>query len=303
MITEKPITEMLAPRQRDLISLMGGEMQVKKEISFAIQACNANSMLANVNQASIAKAIYNVAITGLSLNPVHKLAYLVPKKIAGQWEAVLFPSYQGLVKLITDAGIVSRIEAHPVYEGDEFDYSLGLETTLSHKPKGISRNLMAVYAIAVMKDGSKQVEVMWRSEVDEIMMRSDSGKNGTGPWKTDYNEMARKTVLRRIYKYLPKSVVSDKIAEAIALDEQDYPATIGQIGYIETLLQTSNIDHDERSRINRSLSEMTSEEAGRMIEYLQDNQLDKISAGLAYNQGDIAAKVKAEILTEEGGAE
>jgi recombination protein RecT len=308
-ITEKPVFDLLQPKTADIIRFIGQD-EFKKEVSFAIQAANANDMLQQASPASVAKAVFNLAITGLSLNPVKKLAYLVPKRINGQWEAVLFPSYQGLVKLITDSGCASKVYAHVVYDGDDFEIEYGSEPRIIHRPKFKSKNITCVYAVAALADGTQQIDAMGKDEIDEIMQRSDTGKKGVGPWKTDYPEMARKTVIRRIFKYLPKTDRYEKVAEAIALDEQDYPATMGQISFIESLLQTSAIDHDERSRIERSLSDMSSEEAARMIEFLQDNQLDKIAAGLPYNQSDISEKVSREIMEaadradneEQGGA-
>jgi phage RecT family recombinase len=308
-ITEKPVFDLLQPKTSDIIRFIGQD-EFKKEVSFAIQAANANDMLQQASPASVAKAVFNLAITGLSLNPVKKLAYLVPKRINGQWEAVLFPSYQGLVKLITDSGCASKVYAHVVYDGDDFDIEYGSEPRVIHRPKFKSKNITCVYAVAVLADGTQQIDAMGKDDIDEIMQRSDTGKKGVGPWKTDYPEMARKTVIRRIFKYLPKTDRYEKVAEAIALDEQDYPATMGQISFIESLLQTSAVDHDERSRIERNLSDMSSEEAARMIEFLQDNQLDKIAAGLPYNQSDISEKVSREIMEaaeradneEQGGA-
>lgn len=289
-ITEKPIFDLLQPKQADIIRFIGVD-RFKKEVSFAIQAANGNDMLMQATPASVAKSIFNVAITGLSLNPVHKLAYLVPKRIAGVWEAVLFPSYQGLVKLITDSGSVRRIEAHVVYEGDHLEYEYGLDPKLIHRPARKSQDISAVYAIAILQDGSKQFEVMSAQEIDDIMNRSDSGKKGIGPWKTDKPEMARKTVIRRIFKYLPKTDRFEQVAEAIALDEQDYPATMGQIGFIEGLLSSANIDPEEQSRITRSLDAMTADDAGRMIEYLQDNQLNPVTHMGKFSAGEAAAQI------------
>ncbi len=293
-ITEKPIFQLLDAKKADIVRFIG-EDRFKKEVSFAIQAANSNDYLSKATPASVAKAIFNLAMVNLSLNPVQKLAYLVPKSISGHVEAVLMPSYQGLVQLILEGKAVKRINARVVYEGDEFEYSLGLEDQLTHRPKNQSKEVSHVYAVAYLEDGTPQIEVMTREEIDAIKMRSDSGKKNTGPWVTDYSEMARKTVIRRIYKYLPKGTNHEVVAEAINLDEQDYPATIGQISYIESLLRTSNVDHEERGSIERNLSDMTAQEAQDMIEYLKENQLDKISAGLPYNMTDIKEKIDNEI--------
>ena len=298
-ISEKPIFELLQPKMADIVRFMGGEDKFKKELSYAIQAVNSNDYLSQSTPQSVAKSIFNLSMIGLSLNPIMKQAYLVPKSIKGQVEAVLMPSYQGLVQLILDGGAVKRINARVVYAGDEFDYSLGIEDTLSHKPKNQSKEVTFVYAYAILNDGSTQIEVMDKAEVENIRLRSDSGKKNTGPWATDYPEMARKTVIRRIYKYLPKGNNAEVVAKAIEIDEQDYPATMGQISYIETLLRTSAIDHEERGAIERNLSEMTYVEAQDTIEMLKLNQLDPIAAGLPYSATDIKKKIDNEITGEQ----
>lgn len=298
-ITEKPIFELLQPKMADIVRFMGGEDKFKKELSYAIQAVNSNDYLSQSTPQSVAKSIFNLSMIGLSLNPIMKQAYLVPKSIKGQVEAVLMPSYQGLVQLILDGKAVKRINARVVYEGDEFDYSLGIEDTLTHKPKNQSKEVTFVYAFAVLEDGTTQIEVMDKAEIESIRMRSDSGKKNMGPWATDYPEMARKTVLRRIYKYLPKGSNAEVVAQAIELDEQDYPATLGQIGYIESLLSTSIIDHEERGAIERNLSEMTYVEAKNTIEMLKENQLDPIAAGLPYDKRDITYKINNEITSDQ----
>jgi phage RecT family recombinase len=305
IISEKPVFALLNPRASDIMRNLGngdakkGELMFKKEVSFAIQAANSNDLLATCDPASIAKAVYNVSITGLSLNPVKKLAYLVPKNIKGKWEAVLMPSYQGLAHLIIESGAVSKIGAYCVYEGDEFEYSYGFDIQLKHIPKGKSKTIVSVYGFGIAPSGEKYLEVMSIDEINEIKSRSDSGKKDVGPWKTDFAEMARKTVIRRLYKYLPKTEKMDKVAEAISIDEEDYPATIGQISYIESLLQNSNIDHEERASYERELSEMTHGRAQDVIEMLKENQLDPIQSGTNYSSTDISKKIQTEITLSD----
>jgi len=299
--SEKPVLALLQPRQSDLIQMMGGEMEYKKEISFAIQAANSNDILAGCHPSSVAKAIFNLAITGLSLNPVKKLAYLIPKNIKGQWQAILMPSYQGLAHLIMQGGEIQKIVAHVVYEGDEFEYELGFDVHVKHVPKlsATKKMVVAAYALAIDKNGAKYAEVMSKQELDEIKERSDSGKKNTGPWVSDYPEMCRKTCIRRIYKYLPKGANAEAVGEAIKIDEEDYPATQGQINYIESLLQNSNIDHEERGSIEREFDDMTAGRAEEVIQYLKDNQLDPITAGTNYSSTDIQKKIQTEIPLDE----
>jgi recombination protein RecT len=295
LFTEKKLADTLAPKRSDIIQMMGGEIVYKRELSFAIQAANSNSMLATATPESVCKAIYNLAITGLSLNPVYKLAYLTPRRINGKVEAQLSPSYQGLVGLLKSSGCVKQVYAHPWFEGDEFDYTLGTEVQLSHKPKKQSTNILGVYAVAVLPDGEKLVEVMDRKEVEGIRERSDAyrayktGKADTTIWVTDEAEMFRKTVIRRIFKYVPKTARYDKVAEAIALDEQEFPATMGQEGYIESLLSSCTYDDDTQSIIRGKLDAgITSGEAENIINDLKLNQLDPVTQGKNYSLTEAA---------------
>lgn len=113
--------------------------------------------------------------------------------------------YKGMIDLARRSGHIESIYAHAVYENDEFEYELGLHPKLVHKPAFENRGDMAfVYAVAHFKDGGYQFEVFSKNDIDLVKQRSKAGSNG--PWKTDYEEMAKKTVIRRIFKYLPISV-------------------------------------------------------------------------------------------------
>jgi recombination protein RecT len=118
----------------------------------------------------------------------------------------LIIGYRGLIDLARRSGQISRIEAHPAYEKDRFKIQFGLNPILEHEPdlSGDPGPMILVYAVAELRDGTKQVEVMTKKQVDGIRARSKAGKSG--PWVTDYDEMAKKTVVRRLCKYLPLSV-------------------------------------------------------------------------------------------------
>lgn len=275
------------------------------ELSFAVQHINKNPQLKNATFESNMIAVMNIAQTGLTLNPVLKLAYLVPRtaKKDGQWviETHLEPSYMGLCKLVTDTGSAKNIYAHPVYDGDEFEVSLGTSTQIIHKPKYKSKEITHVYCVSVLSDGSKMIEVMTSDDIKDIKERSESFKAyqlkkiPSCVWVSDYSEMARKTVIRRAIKYLPKTDMWDKLSQAIHLDEQDYKPSDGQIQYIENLLLSANIQPEEQSSLFNELNTMSRERASEVIQYLQDNQVDPISAGHNYNMTDIKKKINSEI--------
>lgn len=130
-----------------------------------------------------------------------------------QW----MPMVYGIIKKMRNSGQISSIVAHEVYEKDSFKYRLGDEETIEHEPylgTGEPGPMIAVYAIARLKDGAVQREVMTRAQVERVRA-SSKAKNG-GPWVSWFEEMARKTVVRRLSKYLP---MSTEIEELLRRDD------------------------------------------------------------------------------------
>lgn len=158
--------------------------------------------------ASLLIACRQCAVDGLS--PDGREAALVPYKGKAQYQ----PMVWGLVKLARQTGEISTISARVVYESDTFDYELGDAERITHKPDMDAEERgrpVAAYAIAIMRDGGKEREVMTRGQIGGIMRRSKSadldanGNPTAGPWASDPDEMAKKTVLRNLLKRLPRS--------------------------------------------------------------------------------------------------
>lgn len=128
-------------------------------------------------------------------------------------EARYMPMVAGLLKKIRQSGQISSIAAHVVYEKDEFDYQLGDEERIYHKPNILHDRgkPVAVYCIARTIDGGAFREVMSVAQVEKIRARAPGGQKG--PWVTDWDEMARKTVVRRLSKYLPSSTDLDQVLQ------------------------------------------------------------------------------------------
>ncbi len=175
--------------------------------------------LADCTPQSLLGALLTCTQLGLEPDDAGGRAYLIPyanhKK--GITEVQLIVGYKGLMELARRSGDIVGLEARVVYDGDNFDYCYGSEPSLTHKPKvgAAKKTPVAVYAVARLKTGEPQFEVMDIAEVNAIRDRSRAGKSG--PWVTDFAEMARKTVMRRLCKYLPSS---PELAQAVTLDEQ-----------------------------------------------------------------------------------
>lgn len=277
------------------------ENTFSREVGFAVQLVSSSDQLQKADRNSILKAVYNTALTGLTLNPVSKLCYLVTRWNNKQRiiEACLEPSYQGLIKLITDAGSVNQVYANIVYKGDVFRVVMGTTQEIYHEPKFESRGIEKVYAVAILSTGEKQFEVMTKADLDDIRELSESykaykaGKISSCVWISHEGEMSRKTILRRIVKYLPKTDRMDRLNEAINLDEQDYKpdATMQEVSMIESLLRTSSLPENEIEKIEGEIYTMDRNKAWDCINYLKDNQRDPIESGDRYTQSAIRNKL------------
>lgn len=197
-----------------------------KESQFAIQAFQKNTYLAGVaekNLASAQNAIINVAAIGITLNPASKLAYLVPR----EGQVCLDVSYIGLLHIAQRSGSILWGQCKIVYQNDTYE-STGIDSTPIHKYNAFSPDRGApvgAYCVVKTPDGSYLTEEMSIAEIEAIRDRSPSWKSGKNtPWKTDFLEMCRKTVVKRASKYWPKS---DRLDTAI-----DYLNTVGGEGIV-----------------------------------------------------------------------
>jgi recombination protein RecT len=210
--------------------------------------------LAQCEPMSFLGAVIQCAQLGLEPGSALGHAYILPyekrKKVGGEWrtvavEAQVIIGYRGMIDLARRSGQIVSIEARAVYEGDEFQCVLGLDSNIHHVPAWDNPNrskadkLRFVYAVAKLKDGGVQFDVMSRVEVDAIRARSKSGDSG--PWVTDYAAMALKTVVRRLFKFLPVSI---ELARAVSLDEA---ADMGQGQQNSAIIdgEFTEVDDDE----------------------------------------------------------
>jgi recombination protein RecT len=176
----------------------------EREASFAMQLLAANDYLMQIalgDKDSLTTAVLNVAAIGLSLSPVHKLAYLVPRKK----KVCLDISYRGFIQLATEAGAIKWATADIVHQNDTFELQ-GLSAEPVHKrdPFGERGKIVGAYCVAKTTDNEYLVASMSIDEIYSIRDRSEAYKAGRGgPWSTDEGEMIKKTVIRRAYKTWP----------------------------------------------------------------------------------------------------
>lgn len=212
---------------KELQQLAGRAMSAERLIKMFAMAASRNPDLLKCTPISVLDAMTKCAELNLMPGTLGSV-YLIPffNRKTNQFECQFILGYRGMMTLARRSGEISTITAEVVHNGDEFEFEHGLDSKFRHKPKApAGASVTHVWAMAKFKDGAHQLVVMLKSEVEQIRERSRAGN--FGPWKTDYEEMAKKTVLRRLCKYLPL----EPDAEAAIADvdraefEFDMPAT------------------------------------------------------------------------------
>lgn len=264
-----------------------GAVNFKAEASFAMQLLKANSFtqkIAMSNPQSLQYAVLNVASIGLSLNPVEKHAYLVPRS----GSICLDISYMGLIHLLVESGSIKWMQAELVREKDNFIFrGIGREPTHEYNAFGDRGEVIGVYCMAKTEDGEYLNTLMSKEECYAIRDRSEAWKrNQSGPWKTDEGEMMKKTVIKRAFKTLPKNDKASRIYTAIEHDNKingiNFAAEIAPIkpAQIEVIKElTGKLDRSENQlcehlsrKFNKevaSVKELSEEEAEKTIKELE----------------------------------
>lgn len=205
-----------APEQKSMqqyIKSMEGE--IKKALPSVItperftrivlSAISVNPKLAQCTPASFLGAMMTSAQLGLEVNTPLGQAYVLPYNNKGVQEAQFQLGYKGLIDLAYRSGEVEVIQAHVVYENDDFTCEYGLEPKLTHVPADSNRGEpIKVYAVFKTKSGGFGFEVMSMEDVRKHAAKySKAYGSAYSPWKTNFEEMAKKTVLKRVLKYAP----------------------------------------------------------------------------------------------------
>lgn len=213
-----------------IASVMPKQMNPERMFQLAVSCVNQTPHLSECSPQSVLSCLMKCSSLGLEPSAVDGLgrAYIIPRKnkFTNNYEATLVVGYRGYIDLARRSGQIKDISARVVREGDEFEYEYGLTECLRHVPSTDpieGREITHVYMVAHFNDGGHYIEVMSRDEVEEVRKRSASPNKG--PWVSDYSAMARKTVIRRAFPYLPVSIEAMNAASAdettpIAYDDE-----------------------------------------------------------------------------------
>lgn len=247
---QKPLTP--AQRVKGLLEKRIGEIanalpkgwDEKRFVRIALTAVSANPKLAQacaLSPTTFLGSMMTAAQLGLEPNTPMGKAYLLPYNNIDKNTGKKVPMVQfqigvyGLVDLAFRSGLVKSISAEVRYKKDFWEYEKGINEKLRHIPydEGDPGEAVGYYAVIHMKDtvnadgskaeGAVHTCYMPRYRVLEHAKRfskSYNRKTGTfsGPWATDFDSMAKKTVLIQALKYVPKATEDANLANAFNLD-------------------------------------------------------------------------------------
>lgn len=226
LTTAQYVREQLARREevegRLTALLMGSGIEPEQFVGMTIQAIarEPKLMADDIDRDSLLIAILSVAEMGLAPTGSFGGAWLVPFRAGGKKKVQPIIDWRGFIKMAMRSGQLKSAWAQLRYPDESFRVELGSEPRIVHT-RGIERDeskqFTHVYAVAHLLNGDRVFEVMTLLEVEAIRKRSRAAEEG--PWVSDHGEMARKTAIRRLFKYLP-AVVTPQLAHALEVEDQ-----------------------------------------------------------------------------------
>lgn len=259
MKPREQIAYLLKQKSGEIAKMLPKHLNAERLLKVAQIAATTTPALAKCDVASLVGAIGQCAQMGLEPNTVLGHAYLVPfntkRKDANgneRWvnSVQVIIGYKGLIDLARRSGQIVSIAAHEVCEHDGFELVYGLDEKLNHTPAmGDRGEVIGFYAVAKLKDGGHCFEFMSRHQVETIRDGSQGfqqavkyKKEAAHPWSAHFVEMGRKTVIRRLAKFLPLSV---EFQTASALDSM---AAAGQDQHTDAMDGDYSILPDDAPR-------------------------------------------------------
>lgn len=206
-------------------------MNADRLARLALTSILRNPQLLECDPLTLVGAVIQCAQLGLEPGSNYG-AHLVPfwNNKAGKRDVQVIPDYRGLMALCRNSDQISTINAHAVYDQDHFEFAYGADPQLVHIPH-LSKDrgeIKYFYAVARLKDGGTQFVVLAKWEVDEIRDRYSRAASN-GPWVTNYDEMGKKTCVRRLVDYLPARIEALVAAGLEAKAEQGIPQDLGAL--------------------------------------------------------------------------
>jgi recombination protein RecT len=222
---EKTIAAYLKKMEPQFAQVLPKHMTTDRLLRIALTTIRTNPKLLECSIPSLMACVMQAAQLGLEPGLLGH-CYIVPywNKKTGSYEATFLIGYRGMIDLARRSGNIQSIRAHEVYTNDYIELTYGLEENLKHIPWHMRTDgkfdspgeFRGAYVVAHFKDGGHYIHYMPKHEIERHRERSKAANEG--PWVTDYMEMAKKTVVRSAWKWLPISIeIAEKVARS---DEQ-----------------------------------------------------------------------------------
>lgn len=218
MTKSMTITDMVRALEPEIKRALPSVLTPERFTRMALSAINNTPELANCTPMSFIAALMNAAQLGLEPNTPLGQAYLIPYKNKGILECQFQLGYKGLIDLAYRTGQIQVIQAQVVREMDYFEYQYGLDSRLIHRPgSGDRGEVTFIYGLFRLNNGGYGFEVSSREDMDAFAAKySKSFGSKFSPWAENYEDMAKKTVIKRALKYAPVSAVFQR---ALSEDE------------------------------------------------------------------------------------
>jgi recombination protein RecT len=240
---ENILTGMIMSMQGQIKMALPKQLNYERFTRIAITCLRNNQKLmqtAKENPISYLSALMQSVQMGLEPNTPLGQAYIIPYGKEVQFQI----GYLGILDLCYRSGQFKQIGAYTVYDNDEFEYSYGLEQKLIHKPAmNQSGNPIYYYAIYKMFNGGEGFVVLSKDNIIKHSQKySQAVKKGwTSPWLTDFDAMARKTVLKILLKYAPKSIEVNNLLSQDETVKNEIKEDMTEVQHIEL-----NINNNEK---------------------------------------------------------
>jgi len=247
------IIKLLESMKGEIARVMADTMKADRMARIVLTAIRTTPKLTQCTPMSFAGCVMSLAQLDLEPNTLLEHAWLIPRNNSKRQcvECTTIIGYQGEIELARRSGLVKSIEARIVREGDDFDYAYGLNPTLVHRPSRAAgrqqRPIIYTYAVCRIKDADPIFEVLSIEQVEE--RRCNSPATSDGPWITHYEAMVRKTGVRAIWPFVPKSTKQMVAAQLDAAADRGISQVVAwDDGVRSALLQQGlNVEEEERA--------------------------------------------------------
>ena len=282
---------MIKSRSDAFQSVLPINANTQQFVNACLIAVQDNNKLQQCNPKSLIKAMMESARFGLEPNSPLMEAALVPYGKDVQF----LIEYRGMLKLAWNSGMIKMIDADVICENDKYEYVKGYNPNFYHKPlvTGERGEPIAYYAYAKLNNGGDTLCLMSKQEIVDHMKKFAKGYNSTtSPWKTNFDAMAKKTVLRQLIdKQLPKSTTKESLILSSAVGNSDKIIDEEHVEVVHPVVLDHDIDYSFKDTAEGLMSEIKMNGNGQQAEEM----LLKVT-GKKTISNDFSEPTKKEVL-------